>query len=49
MKSNARSITFCVTCVVERIVVTHFRKPVAGNASGTSLVVGTGESLVSSM
>lgn len=28
-------MTFCVTCVVDKIVVTHFRKPVDGVASGT--------------
>lgn len=29
-------MTFCVTCVVDRIVVTHFRKPTVGKASGAS-------------
>jgi len=42
-------MTFCVTCVVESIVVTHFRNPVAGNASGTSRVDNTGEALESSI
>ena len=34
MKSNAKRITFCATCVVVRIVVTHFLKPVVGMSSG---------------
>ena len=29
-------MTFCVTCVVERIVTTHLRKGVVGTASRTS-------------
>lgn len=36
MNRRARIMTFCVTWVVERIVVTHLRKPVVGIASGTS-------------
>ena len=41
-------MTFCVTCVVERIVVTHFRNPSDGTASDTRGVVGYGASLESS-
>lgn len=36
-------MTFCVTCVVERIVVTHFMNPVAGYASGMNRVEVKGE------
>ena len=39
-KSRASTITFCVTCVVDKIVVTHFRKPVVGAASGRRGVSG---------
>lgn len=43
MKRSARRMTFWVTCVVERIVVTHFMKPVAGYASGMNRVEMNGE------
>lgn len=33
-------MTFCVTCVVERIVTTHFRKPLEGCASSLSRFTG---------
>ncbi len=36
MNNKARRITFCVTCVVVKIVVTHFKKPMDGNASGAN-------------
>jgi hypothetical protein len=36
MKRRARRITFCVTWVVVKIVVTHFKNPMVGNASGAS-------------
>jgi hypothetical protein len=34
MNIRARRITFWLTCVVERMVVTHFRKPMVGIVSG---------------
>lgn len=33
-------MTFCVTCVVESIVTTHFLKPVVGIASGRRRLTG---------
>lgn len=33
-------MTFCVTCVVERIVTTHFRNPLEGTASSLSRFTG---------
>jgi hypothetical protein len=44
MNINASRITFCETCVVERMVVTHFRKPIIfeGIASVGRGVRGTG-------
>ena len=35
MKSKASRMTFWLTCVVDKMVVTHFRKPIVGIASGT--------------
>lgn len=32
-------MTFCVTWVVDRIVVAHLRKPVVGMASGMSMAL----------
>lgn len=49
MNSKASRITFCVTWVVDRIVVTHFRKPVEGEASGTKAIRGRGENRGSSI
>src|SRR4051812_17822940 len=40
MNSNANNITFCVTCVVERMVTTHFLNPLEGTASSLSLFTG---------
>src|SRR5271154_6708714 len=40
MKSNASNMTFCVTCVVDKIVTTHFRNDTVGIASGTSRLTG---------
>lgn len=48
MNIKAKRMTFCVTWVVERIVVTHFRNPNVGMASGTSGVAGIGAVLDSS-
>lgn len=36
MKSKANKVTFCETCVVMRIVTTHFVNPTVGKASGLS-------------
>lgn len=36
MNKSARRITFCVTCVVDKIVTTHFRNASVGMASGAS-------------
>jgi hypothetical protein len=36
-------MTFCVTCVVERIVTTHFLKPLEGRASSRSRFIGDGD------
>ena len=41
MNMRASRVTFCATCVVERMVVTHFRKPVEGTASCARDVGGT--------
>jgi len=35
MNSNAKRMTFWATCVVVKMVATHFRNPVVGCASGT--------------
>jgi hypothetical protein len=40
-------MTFCATCVVVRMVVTHFLKPVVGIASGTRAWIGSRGELVS--
>ena len=48
MNIKASKMTFCVTCVVERMVVTHFRNPIEGFASDTRGVVGRGVILDSS-
>jgi hypothetical protein len=40
MKSNASKMTFCVTCVVDKIVTTHFRNPLEGRASSRSRFTG---------
>ena len=42
MNMRARRMTFCDTCVMERIVVTHFRNPVVGVASVGSGALGIG-------
>lgn len=48
MNINASKMTFCVTWVVDKIVVTHLRKPMDGIASDMSGVVGIGVVLDSS-
>ena len=48
MNIKASKMTFCVTCVVDRIVVTHLRNPMLGIASDMSGVVGIGVVLDSS-
>ena len=40
MNSSASRMTFCVTCVVDRIVTTHFLNPLEGSASALSLFTG---------
>ncbi len=40
MKSNASKITFRVTCVVDKIVTTHFLNPLEGRASSRSRFTG---------
>lgn len=40
MKSRARIMTLSVTCVVDKIVTTHFRNPIEGMASSRSLFTG---------
>lgn len=40
MNNSASKMTFCVTCVVERIVTTHFLNPLEGTASGLSRFTG---------
>lgn len=40
MNNSASRITFCVTCVVERMVTTHFLKPEEGKASALSRFTG---------
>ena len=42
MKNSARMITFGVTCVVARSVVSHFRKPAEGMAAGLMAFAVTG-------
>jgi hypothetical protein len=51
MNINASRITFCETCVVERIVVTHFRNPIIfeGMASAGRGVRGIGVELDSAI
>lgn len=49
MNNRANNITFCVTSVAKRIVVTQFLKLIDGNASGTSGIVSTGIDLNSSI
>lgn len=44
MNSNANKITFCVTCVVAKIVVTHLRNAGLGTASSAN--EGSGESVL---
>jgi len=48
MNSNASKMTFCVTCVVDKIVTTHFRNETVGIASGTRRLTGD-EALVHSL
>lgn len=42
MNIKASKMTFCVTCVVDKIVVTHLRNPMVGIASDIRGVVGIG-------
>jgi hypothetical protein len=42
MNINASKMTFCVTWVVDNIVVTHFRNPMVGTASEIRGVAGIG-------
>ncbi len=42
MNINASKMTFCVTWVVDKIVVTHLRNPMVGMASDRRDVVGIG-------
>ena len=48
MNIKARRITLGDTCVIDKIVVTHFRNPVVGMASGMSGVIGLVEGALSS-
>lgn len=48
MNSSASRMTFCATCVVVKMVATHFLKPIVGCASGTRGWIACGDELTSS-
>lgn len=48
INSSASKITFCATCVVVKMVATHFLKPIVGCASGTRGWRACGDELTSS-
>lgn len=49
MNKRAKRMTFWVTCVVDKIVVTHFMKPVDGSASAMNWVMTCDEDSTFSM
>jgi hypothetical protein len=48
MNKSARRMTFCATCVVAKMVATHFLNPIVGCASGTRGCMGCGDAFTSS-